>query len=86
MTLTEQFVYVTLYSKFGYRAFTSRELKSAMCFILKNYKFTKDEVLQSLTTFILEGAIYRSKQGGKYLYRVTQNQIAEYKQLRSAIS
>ena len=86
MTLTEQFAYVTLFSKFGYRAFTSRELNSAISFLLKNYKFSQDEILQSLTKFILERAMYRGKQGGKYVYRVTQNPEAEYKKLRSAVS
>ena len=85
MTLAEQFVYVTLFSKFGYRAFTSRELNSAISFLLKNYKFSKDEILQSLTKFILESAIYRGKQGGKYVYRVTQNQSDEYKKIRVAL-
>lgn len=86
MTLTEQFVYVTLFSKFGYRAFTSRELSLAISFLLKNYKFSHDEILQSLTKFILERAMYRGKQGGKYVYRVTQNHEDEYKKLRSAVS
>jgi len=86
MTLAEQFVYLTLFSKFGYRAFTSRELNSAISFLLKNYKFSKDEILRSLTKFILERAMYRGKQGGKYVYRITQNHEAEYKKLRSGVS
>lgn len=86
MTLAEQFVYVTLFSKFGYQVFTSRELNSTISFLLKNYKFSKDEILQSLTKFILERAMYRGKQGGKHVYRITQNHEAEYKKLRSAVS
>lgn len=86
MTLAEQFVYVALFSKFGYQTFTSRELNSAISFLLKNYKFSKDEILQTLTKFILERAMYRGKQGGKYVYRVTQNHEAEYKKLREAVS
>lgn len=85
LTLIEQFVYVTLFSKFGYRTFYSRELTSAIKFLLKNYKFTKDEIMQSLTKFILDGALYRGKQAGKYSYRVVQNPRAEYKDLRSSI-
>ena len=86
MTLSEQFVYVTLFSKFGYRAFTSRELNSTIRFLLITYKFSRDEILQSLTKFILERAMYRGKQGGKYVYRITQNHEVEYKKLRSAVS
>lgn len=85
MTLAEQFVYVTLFSKFGYLAFTSRELNSTIRFLLKNYKFSRDEILQSLTKFILERAMYRGKQGGIYVYRITQNHAVEYKKLRSAV-
>lgn len=86
MSLVEQFVYVTLYIKFGYCAFNSRQLNSAVSHLLRNYKFTKDEIITTLTKFIIVGALYRARKNNTYIYRISKSSQAEYVKIREEIS
>lgn len=82
MSLVEQFVYVTLYMKFGYCAFNTRQLNSAVSHLLRNYKFTKGEIVTALTKFILDGALYRARKNNTYSYRLSKSMQAEYVKIR----
>lgn len=82
MSLVEQIVYVTLYTKFGYCVFNARQLNNAVSHLLRNYKFAKDEIVTALTKFILDGALYRARKNNTYSYRLSKSMQAEYAKIR----
>lgn len=86
VSLVEQFVYVTLYEKFGYCVFNSRQLNSAVSHLLRNYKFTKDEIVTALTKFIFDDALYRTRTNNSYIYRLSKSSQAEYVKIREEIT
>ena len=85
MSLVEQFVYVTLYIKFGYCVFNTRQLNSAVSHLLRNYKITRGEIVTALTKFIFDDALYRTRTNKSYIYRVSKSSQAEYAKIRDEL-